>query len=191
MFQFLFLFMCFASTTVSSFDANQEMATLGFYSRAKLISTNFRAVVFNDSLGISRYNASAFIYKDLLGVKAMLIVKIKKPSAHSYDREIIKTTVDVCRLQNGVIGNFVAKVFYESFRDYSNYQFECPVKKNDYYLRNFHIPISIFPPSFYAVIIQGETFFNFILNVKARVAKVKGLTHLWGVNLYGSFVSHD
>jgi prolipoprotein diacylglyceryltransferase len=121
----------------------------------------------------------------------MVSIKVKTPSARSYDREIMKTTVDICRLQDGVIGNFIAKLVYETLQNLSNYNFECPVKKDVYYIRNFQVPTSILPLRLYSVILQGENFFNFTLIVKARIAKVKGLAQLWAANLYGSFVSNN
>jgi Protein of unknown function (DUF1091) len=149
--------------------------------------SNFYAAAFNDSLGVSRYNVSLSLYKEVLGLKAMVAIKVKSSSARSYDRELMKTTMDFCRFRN-VTGNFLAKLLYDSFKNYSNYQFECPPTIKDYYLRNFEIPINIIPTSLSSIILQGETFFNLTVIVKTRVAKVKGLVQFYTANFYGSFV---
>jgi Protein of unknown function (DUF1091) len=126
--------------------------------------------------------------KELLGIKAMITINIRKPSAGSYDRELMKTTMDVCRLRNGVTGNFLAKLMYETIKDHSNYKFECPLKKDDYFIRNFQAPINILPMRLFSEIIQGEKIFNVSISVKTRIAKVKVLADLFAVNFYGSLV---
>jgi Protein of unknown function (DUF1091) len=152
-------------------------------------TSNLQAVVFNDSLGISRFNASISFDKEIFGIKAMIAMKVKKPSGGSYYREILKTTMDVCRLQEGVTGNFVAKLIFETLKDHSNYNFECPVKKDAaYYIRNFQVSTGILPLRLFSEIVQGETFFNVTTSVKGRISEVKGLAQIFSVNFYGSVV---
>jgi Protein of unknown function (DUF1091) len=139
--------------------------------------SNIHAVAFNDSLGVSRINMSFSLDKELLGMKAFATVKLKKPEEFSYKRELLKTTVDICRLKDGVIGNFLSKIAIDTFKKYTNYHFDCPVVKKVYYARNLQVLGNYAPRSFYELLLQGENFVEVNVVFKAKVAKVKGLVN--------------
>jgi Protein of unknown function (DUF1091) len=140
-------------------------------------------------LGRSRINVSLSLDKDILGLKVMIATQVKSPSAFSYDREIMRQTLDVCRLGNGLIGNFISKMVYDILKNYSNYFFECPVKKDGYYARNLMFPSNFkdyLPPGILRVILKEEIFFKTSLVAKFRVSKVKGLVLGFNITSFGS-----
>ena len=39
------------------------------------------------------------------------------------------TTVNLCKMSKGLVGNFMVQIFFQDLTKYSNYTADCPLKK--------------------------------------------------------------
>lgn len=99
--------------------------------------TNFTFAVFNDSNGLMRMNISGTTKIEVLKFMISFEVNIQNKKTLEFDQPLLKGSVDSCKLQNGVLGNFIVKIMMNRLHKYSNYKFECPQKPGIYHLSNY------------------------------------------------------
>ena len=103
------------------------------YSSDPVYSLNFSAVIFNDSTGTSRLNFSGYSLVDFEQITLLISVKAQaNEHVKFYDQEIVRGIVDYCQFNRAKFPNFLQKTFYQLFKNYSNLNFQCPVKKNNF-----------------------------------------------------------
>ncbi|KAL7042088.1 hypothetical protein ACKWTF_001023 [Chironomus riparius] len=64
--------------------------------------------------------------------KEMFFITLKSQKSKSddgYSNLIFKSTIDVCKLSQGVVANFLVKVVLETIKDHANFTVSCPFKK--------------------------------------------------------------
>lgn len=82
---------------------------------------------------------TALLDKNISSFKVSLTIRVKSASERSYEKEVLKAIVNTCKVQNGIIGNFIVSIVKDRLEDYSNYKFECSLEKKLYYAQNFPI----------------------------------------------------
>lgn len=128
------------------------------------------AVIFNDSSGTSLVNTSVTLNKDISSLKLLVAINYKLPGDRSYDRELLKTSVDACRYDIGFASNFLIKYVLENLKNNTNYEFVCPVQKNVYFFKNCPI----------------ESFAKYIPRGAATVMRMAGVPEvMWEYLLVG------
>lgn len=55
----------------------------------------------------------------------------KDKNDKNYERVIIKTTVNACKMFQGVLGDFVVKTVMDTLRDSADFELKCPFPKVD------------------------------------------------------------
>ena len=150
--------------------------------------SNFSLKVFNNTNGISCFNATGSL--DVPALKILIYVTLKGKSIEAlkvYDEVILKGVLDSCKLSQGIFGNFIAQFVVENLHKYSNIKIECPQKRGFYYVSNFpletdHIPI-------YLNIFRNRKF-EFSLTMKVKLRDIKQLVYLFTMQFEGqNFVS--
>lgn len=58
-----------------------------------------------------------------------LAIKISNDNSSSYDNEMFKTTVDLCKISDGVLGSFAMRWYLETFEKSANFEYKCPFVK--------------------------------------------------------------
>jgi Protein of unknown function (DUF1091) len=53
----------------------------------------------------------------------------KDKNDRSYERQLIKSTVNVCRMSQGVMGDFIAKMIMEDIHKFVDFNLTCPFNK--------------------------------------------------------------
>lgn len=115
----------------------------------KSVVTNVSLKFFNDSNGVSRFNMSGRITSTLQNPTVTTSVKFKtSDGAENYDKEILRTTVNYCKVSEGVLGNFLVRYVMDSLKDHSNFTVFCPFYAGFYYAENFPVPSDKFMPFF-------------------------------------------
>lgn len=143
-------------------------------------------VVFNDTNGISRFNWTGNQLVDFVVVVSEIEIKGKTDKqSNNYDKILFKGSIDNCDISKGAIGNFVAQWISTHVDKYSNYKFECPLKKGFLYAVNFPVFEDKFIP--YAVIGFAGRFVMAVV-IKAKVEGVEGLVHVTSTRIYGKAV---
>lgn len=97
---------------------------------------------FNDSNGVSFYNLSFTIKKDIarFAVCFEWYIKSNKQSNY-YDARVSQLNLDVCKLNQGnPLSMWAASYVVNRINQRSNFRLQCPLKKGDYYVNNTRAP---------------------------------------------------
>jgi hypothetical protein len=80
--------------------------------------------------GSSLMNITFFLNQDVTVVKCLVVFSIPKDkNDRNYENIVIKTTVDVCKMLQGVTGNFITRMAMENIKDMVDFELKCPLKK--------------------------------------------------------------
>ena len=149
-----------------------------------LITSNLKYANLSVVIGAGRdtLNISVDTFEDLSKIPLSLAVSIPKDeNDQEYQRNILKVNFNLCRLFNGVTGDFVSKMISSQLKKISNIPLKCPMTKNQYAFNNFHLNDEFFP-SYLLNNIKSLT------EVKAmgKVGNQKNLVLLFVMRVYGS-----
>jgi hypothetical protein len=53
----------------------------------------------------------------------------KDKNDRNYERQLIKTTINVCKMVEGTLGDFVAKMIMEDLHNYIDFDLKCPFRR--------------------------------------------------------------
>lgn len=121
---------------------------------------------------------------------AVFYVKLSKKTNNelrSYDKELFSSTFALCKVEKGILGNFIVKMFIEQMKD-SNFTLACDIKPGAFYIKNVEppreglLPISIISSS---KLVHWE----FTALVKAR-PKSKAFVHICTYKIEGEVRRH-
>lgn len=122
-------------------------------------------------------------------MRTIFTIKIKKrksPEDSSYDQELVSSVIDTCKVERGVLGNFVVKMLLDNMKD-SNYSLSCLTKPGYFYIRNFAPPsMDLIPVSLLALVGNFERW-EFTDVFKAKLKTSKSLVHVYSVKVEGEF----
>ena len=77
------------------------------------------------AINISYYYA-VDVFKNIIHVE---INFQKDKNDRNYEKQILKSAINVCRMSEGTIGDFMAKMIMENIHQYMNFDLRCPFKK--------------------------------------------------------------
>lgn len=141
---------------------------------------NLTIDAFEGPNGETLVNYTSDTYVDVL--KIFFSVSVSLPNGGGRDKnEIFKTTLDLCKIQDGLRGNFVASVVMEHFNSSADYAMQCPLKAGVAHMYNFQITDSFFP----TYILMNNVKFTMDLQAKAKIANVKKLLYWYSIKLEG------
>jgi Protein of unknown function (DUF1091) len=151
-------------------------------------------MAFNDSEGISKVNMSISLNKDLQTLKSLVVLKVKLGEDRSYDKEILQTTIDSCKIDKGAFSNFIVKFVMENLRNHTNYSFKCPQLKAQLYGTNINVDgiVRYIPRQFMMLAGKLQIRWKFTASGKTRTStKSKNLVEVFKVTFVGSLVEDD
>lgn len=150
-------------------------------SNPELVS-EFAIKVFNDSENNSKLNLTATISKPL--TKMVIFLTIVERFESRDEQELLKGTVDMCKLGKGVFMNLMGRHIFNNFENHSNFPFNCPLRPGFYHVTNFPAMDDSFVPALFARNVKWEA--NAI--VKGKTAKMKTFANMASVKLHGLLV---
>lgn len=100
------------------------------------------------------------------------------------NEQTLRGTIDVCNVQKATFGNFIIKLIVENFETYSNYKFQCPVKKGSLYVYNLGIDLKNIPSH----IIEFYRLWEITLVVKGKTANMKLLDKMITTKIRGIII---
>jgi Protein of unknown function (DUF1091) len=136
--------------------------------------------VWNDTKNISRFNFNVTSTKVLK--QFVLFYNVKVMSGDKVEREGIKATIDMCKLTNGTLGNYLVKYVVAQMKDKTNFKFICPIPADTYYVRNFGT-IGSFVPRF---LIPNYVQWSVKVVFKGKVGKTRSMDWFGEYRLNGS-----
>lgn len=130
-------------------------------------------------------NYTSDTYVDVLRLLASISIAVPKDERDKeFHLQIIKSTLDMCKLSEGVRGNFLAKVFLEYFHESSDYAMTCPMKAGISHMWNFQVSDSFIPN----YLVPRTIRFLFDMNVKAKIPNVKPFVPWYSVKFIGEII---
>lgn len=97
-----------------------------------------------------------------------------------FSKVIMKATVDLCRIQEGVRGNFVIKMIMEQFENISNIV-KCPLKPKTVDYWNLKVNETFIP----SYLLKKDLKFMIEHKVKAKISSSKTLVYIYTLRVVG------
>lgn len=96
----------------------------------------------------------------------MVIAFPSTPSSNIYDNYVLpNTTINLCRLADGFIGNFLMQGFMENRKNHTNFELKCPLPKGNYYYKDFPMSTEFMPK------LLTDTRFKLTITLKVQTQK--------------------
>jgi len=143
-------------------------------------------------------NVQINLKQDVQRITALLTLAMPKDkNDKNYERIVLKSPANICRLGQGRMGNFVSKMIMEEFGKYADFKVECPflkVSRNNFHnsllcnslqgsynINNFILSDKYVP----LYLLQENVKYFIILQAMGKVAKSKSLVTLYTIKAFG------
>ncbi|KAG5679126.1 hypothetical protein PVAND_008718 [Polypedilum vanderplanki] len=173
-----FLFVLFISISVSArviFISSESNYNT-------VVGDNITFTIFNDTNGISRFNASGATKIDFEKIVIDIELYGKDKMRTEFFR-FMKFSINSCEIQKHK-GNYLLKTVMEGLYKYSNYKFDCPQKKKNFTATNFEFSDANLPVY---ILMRDGAFWQFKMIVKGLIKNQKSLTFICSLNIIGSY----
>lgn len=98
-----------------------------------------------------------------------------------YQNRVLQSSVNLCKLQDGVRGNFLTKMLMEDFDKSANFTLKCPLPAGNFNMKNLRIT-DTYIPTYWLV---GDVKFLIQMRVSAKIPNVKVMAYLYHLKFYG------
>lgn len=105
----------------------------------------------------------------------------KSEKDNDYQNEILRSTINMCKLEDGVRGNFLTKMLMENFYNSSDFSLKCPMKPRTFSLWNFKMSANAFP----SYLLTNDFKFMIDLKIQSKIPSVKGLVYFQTLKFFG------
>jgi hypothetical protein len=99
-------------------------------STSDLEVANFSAVITKNSNDDSVMNMTIDFSQEVSKMMVFFTFSIPKDkNDKNYERTLIKSNVNACRMISGIIGDFLTKMIMEDLHKYADFELKCPFPK--------------------------------------------------------------
>lgn len=99
-----------------------------------------------------------------------------------YRNQVLQSSIDLCKIHDGVRGNFLVKMMMEDFYNKTDaINLRCPSAPGTLNLKNFKVTDSFIP----SYLIVGNFKFLIYLRTQAKIPNIKHLQYLYSLKFYG------
>jgi len=144
------------------------------------VVANLTFLVFNNSDGDSLLNSTASLLVDLNRISVSFRLSPAVVSSQNVNK-IIQGSVDTCKVQKGIFGNFLIKMIQDSMAKYSNFMLQCTMKKGFYYSANLKVEDSFLPLHLFGQQLK----FSFQSAIKGKISNKKGFVEVFSYKING------
>lgn len=135
-----------------------------------------------DENGGNHFNFLLNFNVTIVNATTLFDCKMKSdPKSSNYDQQIIKTSINACRIVEGINSNFLIKLFLESMNsgDKGNYILKCPFGPTKYELQNIRFDDKNVPKMF----LFHDFHFRCDVQSKVKVQNTKIYVPYWSFTL--------
>lgn len=141
--------------------------------------------LFNDSNGVSRFNCSVTFVTEIMSPTIFIDFRVKtQQNIKDYNFKALEARVNVCKISQGVFGNFVIRYIMENLKNHSNFEFSCPMRAKTFFFENFPIINDSYLPLYF---LRQDLRWVITFVVKGRSNNVKSLSHISSSRVFGGF----
>lgn len=145
---------------------------------------NLSVIAYTNDAGDSLFNYTLSLNVMIVNYMGNFALSIPRyENDREYQNQIFQSTVNFCKLDDGVRGNFLIKMFMEEFYKTSNYNLKCPLEPGTKNIRNMKVTENFFPE--YLLRLIGDTKFLISLRSQGKVLNEKSLKYLYSLKFYG------
>lgn len=171
--------------TSQSFQTNEVIFTAVSFSSNPRIIRNYSLTLSPNSDGVLCVEMSGeFISQFSRTTIYMKGKKKSNPKSKSYDQEVISATVDACKIERGVRGNFLVKVILDQLQG-STFRFDCVAKMGPFNTGQLLPPRDDLVPYTLLGLTDDVIYWEFTSVSKAKVKNTKGFTYLSTIRIEG------
>jgi uncharacterized UPF0160 family protein len=98
------------------------------------IYANFTHNIQKLDSGDTAINITYYYAVDIVKMMIQFEFNVQKDkNDRNYERQLIKSNVNVCRMSQGVLGDFLAKMIMEDIHKFMDFDMMCPFRKVKYF----------------------------------------------------------
>lgn len=131
-------------------------------------------------------NFSTIIKTDLVNALLAITLSAKFKEEDDYTIDLFKGNLDFCDFEKSAVGRFALRWLRfklgADLKDYTNFDFKCPIKKGLYYLKDLTVPATVFLPRFLLV---DHGFFRVTAIGKAKVKGSRAFARIASIKVTG------
>jgi uncharacterized UPF0160 family protein len=151
--------------------------------------------------GDTLMNLSYYYAVDILQMIIHFEFNVQKDkNDRSYGRQLLKTSTNVCKMSQGVLGDFIARMIMEDLHSVIDFDLKCPFKKvriesklfkkyinfdlnfqGFYNLKNFVITDRFLPMH----LVSDNIKFSLMAKIMGKISKRKPLVHIYTAKGFG------
>jgi hypothetical protein len=160
---------------------------------------NFTYNLVKSDSGDSSMNITYYYGADI--VKELIQFEIfvqKDQNDRNYERQLIKTTINVCKMADGILGDFVARMIMDDLHKFIDFDLKCPFRRVRCDLQNFGVHCIHEFQGFYNLknfmltdkyvpirMLKNNVKFSLMARVSGKIERKRGLIHLFTVKAFG------
>lgn len=115
--------------------------------------------------------------------KLFVVMSVRFPTSNKdteYENEVMKSTVDICKVFKRATGNFAVKIFTDNLKNSNGFPFECPLKPHTVQLKNLDFAGMLLP----SYLLPGKTKFAIEIIMKGKIPDHKQLVYFHTLKIY-------
>lgn len=136
---------------------------------------NFSTTLFQTPDGRTLLNSSIDYSNDMSKQTIQFSFAVPKDkNDKNYENVIIKSNANLCKIGQGVMGDFIVRMAMEDFHKFADFNITCPFKKGHYTITNFEVPDKFLPTQ---LLISD---FKYLCLIKAfgKIKGIKSMVHI-------------
>lgn len=80
--------------------------------------------------GETTFNMTVYYGTEIIKVMALISFNVQKDkNDRNCERELIRTSINICKMAQGVLGDFIAKMIMQDLHKFIDFDMKCPYKK--------------------------------------------------------------
>jgi len=103
--------------------------------------------------------------------------------ASNYDVEVLKSSINVCKMANGTRGNFLIKMLMEEFTKHASFKIGCPLSTGLFNITNWKLNENLLPG-----FLLRNVSFMLRIDGKGKGFNDKGLKEMYSLKIFGKLI---
>ncbi|KAG5674425.1 hypothetical protein PVAND_004397 [Polypedilum vanderplanki] len=147
--------------------------------------SNFSSKIFKNENNETTLDITINFAYDIEKILIAFSFSIPKDSNDkNFERILMKSTINACKMLQGIMGDFFVKMIMENLAKHAKFELKCPFPKGIYVVSNFTLSNN-FVPSYLLI---NDLKFMVVSKLTGKVANHKGFMHLFTAKTYGTIL---
>jgi hypothetical protein len=118
----------------------------------------------------------------VLNFKLLITFSIpKNEQDRNYEKVVVQSSINACKMFNGVTGDFISKMIMEKVKDFVDFDVKCPIKKGQWKIKNFIFGDSNLP----TYLLQSDLKYMLLAKATIKTPSSKGMVDFFTTRISG------